>query len=418
MAEPGEEKDHGEILIRRHHAVDHEAHHGGAWKIAFADFMTAMMALFLVLWLISSTSEKTRHTVAQYFNPVKLVDMSTLKKGFRDPKETEMGSGPNPKETPNESDSSKRTPPPGKTEESSPEKSIKAQDAREAALFRDPYAVLAEIAAATPGQSSKTAAAQTNLQQDDSAQRLTDPFTTMPDDAQKTMDDAPSLAPGRQAADAAQEKLYDRENLAPAIPDSQSRTASSKAQAPQIPGGEQTSAPAPKEADNQKETRSMEEQAAKGREAAKLRASVAQALSEYALGQQSPRVEVRDTGEGVLISLTDEAGFSMFAVGSAEPRPETVRIMERIGEILKASPGSIVIRGHTDGRPFKGGPYDNWRLSAARAQMALYMLTRGGVSDKRIDRVEGYADHRLKSPANPLGAENRRIEILLRKDKA
>src|SRR5579885_21354 len=380
MAEPGEEKDHGEILIRRHHAVDHEAHHGGAWKIAFADFMTAMMALFLVLWLISSTSEKTRHTVAQYFNPVKLVDMSTLKKGFRDPKETEMGSGPNPKETPNESDSSKRTPP--------------------------------------PGQSSKTAAAQTNLQQDDSAQRLTDPFTTMPDDAQKTMDDAPSLAPGRQAADAAQEKLYDRENLAPAIPDSQSRTASSKAQAPQIPGGEQTSAPAPKEADNQKVTRSMEEQAAKGREAAKLRASVAQALSEYALGQQSPRVEVRDTGEGVLISLTDEAGFSMFAVGSAEPRPETVRIMERIGEILKASPGSIVIRGHTDGRPFKGGPYDNWRLSAARAQMALYMLTRGGVSDKRIDRVEGYADHRLKSPANPLGAENRRIEILLRKDKA
>ena len=48
--------------------------------MAYADFVTAMMALFLVLWLISSTSEKTRHTVAQYFNPVKLVDMSTLKK--------------------------------------------------------------------------------------------------------------------------------------------------------------------------------------------------------------------------------------------------------------------------------------------------------------------------------------------------
>jgi flagellar motor protein MotB len=91
MAEP----EHHEIFIIKRHSSHEEEHRGGAWKIAFADFMTAMMALFLVLWLISSTSDKTKHTVAQYFNPVKLVDMTTLKKGFRDPKETEMGSGPN-----------------------------------------------------------------------------------------------------------------------------------------------------------------------------------------------------------------------------------------------------------------------------------------------------------------------------------
>jgi chemotaxis protein MotB len=79
---------HPEIVIVKRHARHVDEHHGGAWKIAFADFMTAMMALFLVLWLISSTSDKQRRAVAQYFNPVKLVDMTTLKKGFHDPKDT------------------------------------------------------------------------------------------------------------------------------------------------------------------------------------------------------------------------------------------------------------------------------------------------------------------------------------------
>ena len=83
------DKEHQELVIIKRHASYEEGHHGGAWKIAFADFMTAMMALFLVLWLISSTTDKTKHAVAQYFNPVKLVDMTTLKKGFRDPKDTE-----------------------------------------------------------------------------------------------------------------------------------------------------------------------------------------------------------------------------------------------------------------------------------------------------------------------------------------
>jgi len=44
-------------------------------------------------------------------------------------------------------------------------------------------------------------------------------------------------------------------------------------------------------------------------------------------------------------------------------------------------------------------------------------LSRGGVPDKRFDRIEGFADHRLKDAAHPLAAENRRIEILLREAK-
>jgi chemotaxis protein MotB len=92
-------------------------------------------------------------------------------------------------------------------------------------------------------------------------------------------------------------------------------------------------------------------------------------------------------------------------------------MMDAIAMSLETLPGAIVVRGHTDAHPYRSATYDNWRLSSARAQMAYYMLSRGGVPEKRFDRIEGFADHRLKDPAHPLAAENRRIEILLREAK-
>src|SRR3954469_25572586 len=53
------------IIIKRKKAV-HDRH-GGAWKVAYADFVTAMMALFIVLWLMNS-SEQTKKAIAGYFN--------------------------------------------------------------------------------------------------------------------------------------------------------------------------------------------------------------------------------------------------------------------------------------------------------------------------------------------------------------
>lgn len=54
------------IVIRRKKKA--HGHHGGAWKIALADFMTALMALFLVMWILSVSSEETRQAVADYFS--------------------------------------------------------------------------------------------------------------------------------------------------------------------------------------------------------------------------------------------------------------------------------------------------------------------------------------------------------------
>ncbi len=91
--------------------------------------------------------------------------------------------------------------------------------------------------------------------------------------------------------------------------------------------------------------------------------------------------------------------------------------MEKIGSILKERKGDVVIRGHTDARQFKGAGNDNWRLSAARAHSAYYMLVNGGLEEARVKQISGFADRRPQVTDNPLADQNRRIEILLQSDK-
>jgi chemotaxis protein MotB len=55
------------IVIVKKVVKGHAAHHGGAWKVAYADFETAMMALFMVLWLLSQTDQETRSELSEYF---------------------------------------------------------------------------------------------------------------------------------------------------------------------------------------------------------------------------------------------------------------------------------------------------------------------------------------------------------------
>lgn len=57
------------IIIKRITAGEAAGHHGGAWKVAYADFVTAMMAFFLLMWLLNATTEDQRRGLADYFNP-------------------------------------------------------------------------------------------------------------------------------------------------------------------------------------------------------------------------------------------------------------------------------------------------------------------------------------------------------------
>ena len=62
------------IIYKKVYIEGHGGHHGGAWKVAYADFVTAMMAFFLLMWLLGATSEKQRKSIADYFSPT-LVQM-------------------------------------------------------------------------------------------------------------------------------------------------------------------------------------------------------------------------------------------------------------------------------------------------------------------------------------------------------
>jgi chemotaxis protein MotB len=57
------------VIIKRKKIVQGGGHHGGAWKVAYADFVTAMMAFFLLMWLLNATTEKQRKGISDYFNP-------------------------------------------------------------------------------------------------------------------------------------------------------------------------------------------------------------------------------------------------------------------------------------------------------------------------------------------------------------
>ncbi|NWG74101.1 MAG: flagellar motor protein MotB, partial [Rubrivivax sp.] len=73
----GDAKKLQPIIVKRVKKGGH-GHHGGAWKIAYADFVTAMMAFFLLMWLLGSTTEGDRKGIADYFSsPLKIALLSS-----------------------------------------------------------------------------------------------------------------------------------------------------------------------------------------------------------------------------------------------------------------------------------------------------------------------------------------------------
>jgi len=61
--------NHASIVIKKVKKGGHGGHHGGAWKVAYADFVTAMMAFFLLLWLLNATTEEQKMGISNYFDP-------------------------------------------------------------------------------------------------------------------------------------------------------------------------------------------------------------------------------------------------------------------------------------------------------------------------------------------------------------
>lgn len=435
MSDGREDVSSQPLVIVRRRRNSEEPHHGGVWKIAYADFMTAMMAFFLVMWLVNAADKKTIVQVAAYFNPMRLTDRYAAPKGIEDLEETQSKHSDEKSKRGFEKqvvdDASKKQAERDSKEnagdakdDASHEPSVgsggkSAEELREMALFDNPGNLLEKLADDARASQSTTAASPSDG-------NIDDPFDRINRKAGKS---DVRLLPGPQAAPVVPQhpsnvaRALPAENVKPVTQDPKQQL-SARASTDDVgdkPKQQDTvTKQTPATLDQAKKEdkthdKDHEKNHDKDRDAEELNQRISKAVA--GVSSALPMIDVKATPEGLLISLTDDANFGMFEVGSAKPRSELVLVMEKIGRVLSDRKGDIVLRGHTDSRPYKSGVYDNWRLSAARAQMAYYMLLRGGVGESRVVAIEGRADRDPKVASDTLAAANRRIDILLKEEK-
>ena len=413
----------GEVIIVRKRGGNKSAHHGGAWKIAYADFMTAMMAFFLVMWLINASNDETKAAVASYFNPIRLTDNKPAERGLKQQDQATVGD-----EVEYLSDSDKAGYESGPQDgggddiDSAAGEEPKYSDAD---FFENPYSVLAEIALETGQQTNVSAAGEGGANTSGPAtgasggEAYRDPFD--PDFWSKAVEIATSadvtdtgaerglleggsrdaIKEALEAAEPVSEELEEAVDIAGEAAGGRTGRLVIDADG-EVQVEEAADAAA-------REQEPAEEQM---KEAAELQQKIEQALTEEQI-QLGEGLTVAPVDGGLLVSLTDELKGGMFNVGSAVPKRDLVLAVGEIGRILSERQGSVAIRGHTDARPFAGTENDNWKLSMDRAHSAYYMLVRGGLRANRIVEVSGFADRKLKNADDPLADANRRIEILI-----
>lgn len=267
------------IIVKKVTIVE-GGHHGGAWKVAYADFVTAMMAFFLLLWLLGATEEKQRKGIADYFAPT-LVKMRQESAG----------------------------------------------------------------ADGLLGGSS-----------------LTDPDN---------------------------------------YPNRQGQTGTRSITIPRgVTGG-------PSEAGGRGEMESKKLKELQDKIERKL-------VQRRQLKHLARQVRVMRAPEGIRIDLMDNADFSMFELGTTILTKEARGLLQVMSETLREENAPLIVRGHTDSLPWRGGVQtNNWSLSAGRAEATRQALVLGGVAQKRFARIEGVAETEPLVTDNPADPRNRRISLLL-----
>jgi len=414
------------VIIKRHSGGGHDDHHGGAWKIAYADFMTAMMAFFLVMWLVNAANEETKASVASYFNPISLSDEKPTEKGLDKP--VDQAEGEQKQERSQVEEEQETVGAAAATGEDQTASSGDQTNYSEADFFENPYSVLAEIAQEVGQQANVSAKGEGGAADSgpstgaEGGEAYRDPFdpdfwTQQVQSAKGKPgieDTTPTTVENLDPNEAAQElalAVSGERSEKPTDPLSEAAPLSKSEKSDQTKTETETETEvgsAPKTAE--------EEYQAKERAAEVLKAEIAKEINGVS-GKLAEGLIVSPAEGGLLVTISDQSDAPMFNVGSAVPRKELVVAMERIGKLLQQREGPIVIRGHTDGRPFKGNENDNWRLSMARAHSAYYMLVRGGLAEGRVEQVSGFADRRLQIPDDPFADANRRIEILIQADQ-
>ncbi len=348
MPGKGKRRDGNEgITIVRREEVVEGGSHGGAWKVAYADFVTAMMAFFLLMWLLNATTEDQRKGLADYFSPTNLMSHNSSGTGQPFGGHTAFDSG---------------------------------------ALLSDRGSV--QI---TQG----TRPILTDSNEDDQDVPVHAGQKSAQSDKQKTQEN-PQPAQPSQANNAA--NVQGQKDQAAAQAAAQGVT-----QADQPPAG----AAAVKAADQAANLAKQETQAL-NQAAEEIRQAVS---GDKALGDLTKHLAIDLTPQGLRIQILDAPNEPMFSLGSAQPNELTRTLLGQIAPVLKKLTEPIAIDGHTDAAQYPGTTMTNWELSSNRANAARRLLVDSGLSEERIKEVTGHADRELLLASDPFAAANRRIAI-------
>ncbi len=378
------DRNAGVTIIRKEEVIEAAAH-GGAWKVAYADFVTAMMAFFLLMWLLNATTEDQRKGLADYFSPNNLMSHASSGTGqpfgghtvfdqgamVSDRGAVQVIVGQRPViQDPNDEDAD--TPltdaPHGAAAEAGPDGKLTA--APPGAATVPP----ANPSAGSPQPASRQPA---------------------PVGGGSLAAKGPTAGPATAGSQAAGSRAagLDAAQAGPVV--ARVETASGRR--------------APTAAELRAEQQRREKQAFE-KAAEELRQAV---QGDPALAGLSRQLAIDITPEGLRIQLLDEERLPMFATGSAVPNERVKLLLAKVAPVLMRLPEDIAVVGHTDAAPYAGTGKTNWELSTERANVTRRLLTDGGLADPRISRVTGLADRDPLLPADPRAAANRRIAIIV-----
>jgi chemotaxis protein MotB len=131
------------------------------------------------------------------------------------------------------------------------------------------------------------------------------------------------------------------------------------------------------------------------------------------LAKFKDQIQITLTPEGLRIELIEQSEGLFFDIGSSRLKQDAVKLLKLMASRIGHFPNDVTIEGHTDSRPYASAGYNNWDLSTDRAHAARRVLEEGGIRDRQVTSVNGYADRRLKNPSKPYDFSNRRVTILV-----
>ncbi len=357
----------GTIVIKRIEEGGH-GHHGGAWKVAYADFVTAMMAFFLLMWLLNATSEEQRRGIADFFSPVNAFGQSSSGSGQPFAGRTANSAGTLASDAGSMAVQRNTVP-----------AQIEIEEEDEEADSPNPRVGRGEGPVAGPGQPAARAPRTWNTDAEGPG-----------GESIEGVEQAPAGAARRRAA-----------------PPPQQQALTAAEAVSQLAGADATAL----RDEALRAELARREHAALAQAAEDLRAAV---RDDPALAELARQLVVEIVPEGLRIQLLDAERTPMFAAGSAAPNERARALLQKVAQMAARLPNDLAIAGHTDASPFRGGgDRGNWELSAERANTARRLLLEAGVPEGRIRSVAGHAARQPLLGDQPLAAANRRVAVTL-----